>query len=69
MGTSAPTTRKLSRDAYRIVRVDELQAGDVLRISRTRVDAIDVGQENTTVWFTNGRVGVFHNADRFGIYR
>lgn len=60
------------RPRYMIVRCDQMQPGDRIKISGRIVESVEVGQVNTTLRFVRpamSSVGVHTNGKRFGIYR
>lgn len=54
---------------YKIVPVSEIIPGDFIKISRQRVDAVEVLGEVTRLTFASGRVGEVFSSERHGIYR
>lgn len=60
-----------SKRRYRIVRIDELQPGDVIRTTRARVvDAAPSAlRDHTSLMFSNGAHGIVRDDVRVGIYR
>lgn len=62
---STGTTRR----TYRIVQVTDLRHDDIMKISNTRVGHTEPHANGIAVHWTNGRVGVFHGTEKFGIYR
>lgn len=62
------TTNTTTRRTYRIVRRDQLQAGDILKTTGARVVNVTVDGDETEVEFTTGR-GRFLSTERIGIRR